>query len=1448
MQSQCYNIPVNLLVDTGASISLVNTRFIQHNNLSAHIKPTARLIAGLDKKIVPVQGEISLPITIGCVETKHTFVMCQHLENEFLIGMDLLDILQARIDIPNKKIITPVGESVYFDRPLSINKKYKIRCQKTITIPANTTGYLPGKIAIQNCTSNYEGVIEGNHNLAKSKGIFITPTLSYSERNIIPVHIVNTMPNDITITRNQLIAFIEPISYNNTGTNISGIHHVKEEELHNGGVTLTRLPDAESVETFIEKGRWDNPAELHKQLRIDEIKIPEKDKSSLRDLITEYSHCFSRNKYDLGKASFYEAKIDLKPNYIAKWVPSRPISYKLEPYMDAEIENMIKSDQITNCPYSLWNSMVYLISKQNPKGGSKFRFVQDGRALSSQSIQDFYELPRINSIFDRISDCEWISSFDFQSGFNQIGLEKLSQPLTAFTYKGKRYMSKRLIQGHVSSSASFSRCLNLLFSNLPFESIILYVDDMMIWSRDIESHLKYIRILLERLTWGGLKLSSLKSSMFLKSTKFLGHVISKDGIQIDENRIKAIQTLQPPTSVKKLQKFIGIMNYNRSFIKGFAEMTAPLYNLLRKGVKYEWTKECQESFDKLKSAISKTVTLSVPDISDKLQSYHVVVDSSKKGQGATLSQIINGKRRIIAYWSRAVPKHQQKMGATRLELLALHGALKFWELYLKGTRCTVFTDCKALLSLESIFKNENSFFQRRLADLASFNFEIKHISGKSSDMKTADFLSRYNYNTSFKENSTQTEELNNQKSNKIFNVVHMDKTIPVTTADIKKEYASDSILSVVIQWIKDGNRPDKFNHRSKPIELCHYWKNFDLLKYENGILYRKWVDPNSNKITFLIVVPCTLVERVLYTFHDTMATCHAGADACIAKCNKKFYFYNLKKEFKLYIKSCIQCARAKQPLQYNRAAMKPSIYTEFNQAISIDHLEPSKMKNKRGICAILTICDMYSNYLVCVPVKSTGTVESVRAVLEHWILKHGVPEEIRHDLGTGFTSNLWKAIMKAFDIKDVKTTPKFSQSNGKAEACNRKLNQCFRATLTENQWNDYDIYLKYIVFCLNSLESSRTGFSPNYLVFNRELRMPRDLFINDNERLKSTLLNDENLTVAARNQAYGMYRQIAEITRKVRDKCEKRAKYMKKQYDKHVYCPTFAPGDWCFLLKLWGKHKYAEKFEGPFKVIERINSHNYVINVLGKNKVVNVSKMKVFKPNKYFNPEILVQDENKPVKRKLTPKKKQLSSSSSSDDESYIVSFHDSNHARRSPRLAERSETSTGVNSNSETVSDLNGRTVNESSAQSAIATDLAENSQMSSTEPGVNTSGLSGVSDTEFSDALDILDDTATSAISDNNSEIHDSHHAADTRPSTSSEKRSSDISFGEINTDISLSDIQDYESVRSRGEMRSPTAKADSSEKGKRTNKRYNLRPKPATTKKFGFPFLSPGKKKSK
>ena len=1411
VQGICLKTPANLLIDTGASISLVSTRLVNQIDRMHEIMPTSTLIAGLDNKIVPTKGEIQLPIELGNMIISHSFVVCNDIENEFLVGMDLINSFQIRLDIPNKKLCTPVGEEKFIAKPASLKNRLKIRCHKTRIIPANSVCYLMGRIPICNTKLNYEGIIDPRRKLAEDKGIVVTSTLSYSNKNMIPIHCVNVMPYDVTIYRNQLIAFMEPFE---KFENIQGVHRIKSEKaFYSAKLEIPRLDTADPEEITRKMGKWENPHDLLAQLNIEDVNLTPEYKQQLKNLIVEYSHCFSKNKYDLGKASFYEAKIHLKRNFTPKWVPSRPISYKMQPQMDEEINNLIKSGQITKCNYSLWNSAVFLVRKPN----GTLRYVQDCRALNKECLQDNYELPKINTILDGMANSTYFSSFDFTSSFTQLGLQESSQPLTAFTYKSNRFQWTRLVQGQTSSSSEFSRCMAQLFSKLPFRALVVYIDDILMGSQTAEEHLKRLRFILDRLSWGNLKLSPKKTYLFRREIKFLGHKLSSEGLRIDEDKIKAVQTLQPPTSVKQLQKFLGVLNYQRSFVRGFAEKAAPLYNLLKKEVTFIWSKECQDSFESLKTAMTTSPILALPDTSDPMESYEVTIDSSKRGQGATLSQIVNGKRRIISYWSRAVPKHMQKYGATKLEFLALHGAIKHWRLYLQGAKFTVLTDCRPLLNLDTIFSKENSYMQRRLSDLAGYKFTIRHISGKSESIQMADFLSRYPFEKSSKNAQTQTESYPESTLQKVLLLSETDRSKPITIEEIKAEYANDKILSEVIQWIKEKKKPNQISYTTKPAELCHYYKKYDLLKLKDDILYRKYIYPNDRtKDHEMIVVPCTLIERIVYTYHDTLASCHSGLDVSLEQCKKKFYFYKMANEFRLYIAACLTCNRNKQPSAYLKAPLKPIVYSQFGQGIAIDHLEPSKKATPRGTIALLTIVDMYSNYLVCVPVRSINTEESIKVVMHHWILKHGFPEAILHDLGKSFTSGLFQAAMKMFGIKDTKTTPYFSSCNGRAEAMNKRVNTSMRVSLHDNQWKDYDLWINYIVFTLNSLMSTRTGYSANFLVYGRELRMPRDLFLKQDDRLER-IRSDITETDYKKLQAYNLYRQIADVTRKVRDNSEKRAMLMKKQYDKKVKGPFFKEGDLCFLLVNAPVHKYADRWRGPYLIVEKINDWNYILDINGVKKLVSISKMKSYKPNKYSQITAKSAHNRMSTNEKL-PKNTQKSEtktkqklrkpSDSSDDENWFITVE-----RPRTRCEEKNTSVVPV-------------------------ADLGTNQNSDEETSHIDTSGISD------SDALEALEDANKSweqATSSNNPRSNTFDSIEQRRITLSDIERHEREKLKNFGTNSSVGDLKRSSTISdlpTRSDVPTPSS-------------RYNLRPRTKKATKLKSPIsafkrLSKRKKK--
>ena len=544
--------------------------------------------------------------------------------------------------------------------------------------------------------------------------------------------------------------------------------------------------------------------------------------------------------------------------------------------------------------------------------------------------------------------------------------------------------------------------------------------------------------------------------------------------------------------------------------------------------------------NKLKNAITNAPVLGIANTNGQ---FEVTVDASSKGFGGMLEERLpDGSLKIIAYFSKSVPIHQRHWHASKLEFLAMHACLMHWRLYLQGAkRFKVFTDCKALLSFDKIFSKGSAAMQRKISDLAGMDMEIIHISGESNTV--SDALSRLNHSPETTNKFTQTDCLEKPVINKIVQTNQPDHTSKeffgqLNMALIAQEQKQDVLLSELRQWLDKGKKPTAIQEVNSPNALLYYWKKFDNFLVENDVIYFKWSakkrksDLAAPIVRQLIVVPQTLIEKVIKMYHGGIQSCHTGIENSLNLCRHKFWFYNQRQEFEYYVKSCTKCHEAKQPQKFVKAPLRPVIFKEFNQGVSIDHIVVSQDHvTARGNRYILTITCLFTGYLVACPVKTQTTGETIRMFLQHWTSIFGWPLAIIHDNHKGFTSDLFSAMTTVFDIDDRHTSKYYSQSNGKCESQNKRIGVALRTSLNNDQLDEWDVWLKYVVFTLNSLKSSRTGYSSNFLVFGRHLRAPRDLWL---EQAQKDLKPDPytNIDNLRKKYAYDLHKQISNIMQK----------------------------------------------------------------------------------------------------------------------------------------------------------------------------------------------------------------------------------------------------------------------------------------------------------------------------
>ncbi|GJR90390.1 putative nucleotidyltransferase, ribonuclease H [Tanacetum coccineum] len=365
------------------------------------------------------------------------------------------------------------------------------------------------------------------------------------------------------------------------------------------------------------------------------------------------------------------------------------------------------------------------------KDGS-MRLCIDYRELNRITIRNRYPLPRIDDLFDQLQGAKYFSKIDLRSGYHQLRVREQDISKTAFRTRYGHYEFLVMPFGLTNAPAVFMDLMNRIFHEYLDKFVIVFIDDILVYSKSEEEHEQHLRIVLEILRQKKLYAKFSKCEFWLQQVAFLGHIVSADGIIMDPSKVEAITKWPRPTTVTEVRSFLGLAGYYRRFVEGFSRLALPLTQLMRKGEKFVWTDERQESFEELKRRLVSAPILTLPSGSGGFQIYS---DASKKGLGCVLMQ--HGK--VIAYASRQLKPYEVNYPTHDLELAAVVFALKIWRHYLYGEACDIFTDHK---SLKYIFtQRELNMRQRRWLELLKdYDTNIQYHPGKANVV--ADALSR----------------------------------------------------------------------------------------------------------------------------------------------------------------------------------------------------------------------------------------------------------------------------------------------------------------------------------------------------------------------------------------------------------------------------------------------------------------------------------------------------------------------------------------------------------------------------------------------------------------------------------------------------------------------------------------------------------------------------------
>ena len=356
----------------------------------------------------------------------------------------------------------------------------------------------------------------------------------------------------------------------------------------------------------------------------------------------------------------------------------------------------------------------------------------DYQQINNVTVKNKYPLPRIEDFFDQLRGASVFSKIDLRSGYYQLRVKEVDVSKTAFRTRYGHYEFLVMPFGLTNAPAAFIDLMNRVFRPYLDQFVVVFIDDILVYSKDAQEHEHHLRIVLKTLRENQLFAKLSKCEFWLKEVSFLGHIVSSEGIRVDPVKIEAIVNWKPPQNVTEVRSFLGLAGYYRRFVQGFSVIASSLTRLLWKGVKFEWDDKFQSSFERLKEILIEAPVLIQPTSG---RDYTVYSDASRIGLGCVLMQ--DGK--VVAYASRQLKPHEQNYPTHDLELAAVVFALKIWRHYLYGEKCRIFTDHKSLKYLLTQ-KDLNLRQSRWLELLKDYDCIIDYHPGKANVV--ADALSR----------------------------------------------------------------------------------------------------------------------------------------------------------------------------------------------------------------------------------------------------------------------------------------------------------------------------------------------------------------------------------------------------------------------------------------------------------------------------------------------------------------------------------------------------------------------------------------------------------------------------------------------------------------------------------------------------------------------------------
>ena len=921
----------DLIIDTGAEVTVISERIASKFKHQPEYREVVNLVGAVPGSKAEAKLAKNLEFKFGS-STFYWDVYVAPIEEDAILGLDFLMYHKVKVDLANHELCIN-----------GISHGAKQRCDNTETFKVSRIAVAKRTVVPPQTTVHVSCELEHPMDSAFSFQPKRTSTTALMPHVVLnngsttcALPITTDTDRYLNIKKDIIVECAVEVDY-----------IIDEPEAEDDDLCFPDRDEQDTTRTFNvfqTSKSTDNgdilPDHLTNLFETSKVHLTPDNQMRLRQLLIEFQDVFSKGDHDLGCFTDFKFGIDTEDAPPVKHKLRRtPLGFEKEE--EAHLNKMLDSGIIRKST-SNWASSPVLVRK---KDGS-VRYCLDYRDLNAKTVKDRWPLPSISSCLDTLQGNAWFSSLDLAAGYWQFLIEDKDIPKTAFLTKFGLFEHVRMAFGLTNAPSFCQRAVELVLRGMTWKEIIAYLDDVMVLGSSIENHLENLRKVFLRFRKHNLKLKPKKCHLFQQKVPFLGRLVSKDGVEVDPEKVSAVKRYPIPKNNKDVERFLGFANYHRDFISNFAERTAILYQLTGMAA-FEWTEQHTSAFNDIVEALTTAPVLAYPSPDAP---FILDTDASDTAIAGVLSQVQNGQERVICYGSVVLSAPQKNYCTTRKELLAIVRFTRQFRHYLRGRTVTVRTDNGSLTWLMR-FKNPIGQLARWIEELNQYDIQLIHRRGKLH--VNADTLSRIpdemdvcphydgkllsdlpcggcKYCERAHKNWARFDEDIDDVVPLAFKPIKILQMATsslsnwidaMSEAEIVDAQKQDPDLAVVINYLHDNEEPDEATLFLQSASAKFYWTNRNLLKLDNSVVKYQWSASNGD-IRWLIVIPSSLKNKCLELAHDNPVSGHMGRDKTLQKLLQSGYWHSIRKDSDTYVESCSACSRNKKATRKAKQAQR----------------------------------------------------------------------------------------------------------------------------------------------------------------------------------------------------------------------------------------------------------------------------------------------------------------------------------------------------------------------------------------------------------------------------------------------------------------------------------------------------------------------------------------------